>query len=87
VVEEQIPVGVTYKAMEQLVKDGLCKSIGVSNFNVALLRDLWNGAEIKPAVLQNELHPYLTCKVMAKFCNQKNICLTSYSTLGGTSYI
>lgn len=42
----------TWAAMEQLVRDGLVKAIGVSNFSVAKLRRLLKCATIKPAVVQ-----------------------------------
>lgn len=51
-IEEYVPIIDTWKAMEQLVTKGLTRNIGVSNFGVSLLRDLLNGANIKPAVLQ-----------------------------------
>jgi len=37
--------------MEELVKHGLVKNIGISNMNVAGIRELLNYAKIKPAVL------------------------------------
>ena len=45
--------------MEGLVKAGLTKAIGISNFNVQFTLDILTYAEIKPAVNQLELHPYL----------------------------
>ena len=46
--------------MEELAKEGLAKNIGVSNMGVLMLRDILNYAEVKPSVLQVEMHPYLT---------------------------
>jgi len=48
-----------WKAMEGVQKDGLSKSIGVSNFKVEHLKEILDGAEIVPAVNQIELHPYV----------------------------
>ena len=47
----------TYKAMEQLVKKGLVRNIGVSNIGTTMIRQTLNGSEIKPAVWQGEMHP------------------------------
>lgn len=40
----------TWKAMEKMVALGLVKDIGVSNFTIAKLEKLMEGATIKPAV-------------------------------------
>ena len=56
----RIPLFKTWKVMEELVKGGLVKSIGISNFNVQLTLDLLSYAEIKPVVNQIELHPYFS---------------------------
>jgi D-xylose reductase len=37
--------------MEELVKEGLVKNIGVCNVGVSLLRDIINYAKVKPTVL------------------------------------
>ena len=42
----------TWREMEKLVKDGLVRSIGVSNFNIARLKRILSIAAIKPAINQ-----------------------------------
>lgn len=64
----------------------MTKNIGVSNFNVGLIRDLINSSKIKPAVLQIQLHPLLTQKKLIKYCRSKNIQITAYSSFGAASY-
>ncbi len=51
-IEENVTLIDTWRAMEELVKEGLVRNIGVCNFNVAILRDLVNASTIKPSVLQ-----------------------------------
>lgn len=82
-----VPIGETWAAMEQLVQDGLVKNIGVCNFNTALLRDLLALAHIPPAVLQVELHPYLTQDKLLRFSRQQGIAVTAFSPLGASSYL
>ena len=72
--------------MEKLVDDGLVKNIGVCNFGVSLLRDLSSYARIQPAVLQVELHPYLTQSKLVRYCRDSKIAVTGFSPLGAQSY-
>ncbi|TWU60694.1 2,5-diketo-D-gluconic acid reductase A [Rubripirellula tenax] len=83
---QPIPIIDTWRAMEALVHDGLVRDIGVCNFGVSLLRDLDNQAEIGPAMLQVEMHPYLTQEKLLRFCDQSNIAVTAFSPLGAQSY-
>jgi D-xylose reductase len=82
-----IPLAETWQAMEKLVAAGLVRNIGVCNFNCALLRDLLTHAVIRPAVLQVELHPYLTQEKLLRFCGQQAIAVTGFSPLGAVSYL
>jgi len=79
---KQPPLHVTWKKMEELVRSGKCKSIGVSNFNVQLLVDLLSYAEIKPVCNQIEVHPYLIQEDLIRFCKKNGIEIVAYSPLG-----
>ena len=81
-----IPIRETWEAMEQLVRAGLVKNIGICNFNCQLLRDLLTYAQIRPAVLQIELHPQLTQEKLLRYCREEEIAVTSFSPLGAESY-
>lgn len=79
---EQIPIIETWRGMEDALKAGLTKHIGVSNFSVKKLKELIALAFDKPEMNQIELHPLLQQKEMYAFCKNENIHLTAYSPLG-----
>jgi D-xylose reductase len=82
----RVPIADTWRAMEGLVKAGLVRNIGVCNFGVSLLRDMLSYAKIRPAVLQVEMHPYLTQENLVRFCREEQIAVTAFSPLGAASY-
>lgn len=82
----RVPLAETWAAMEELVDAGLVRNIGVCNYGTAMLRDLLNYARIRPAVLQVELHPYLTQGKLVRFCREEGIAVTAFSPLGALSY-
>ncbi len=49
-----------YKLIEKAYKEGKTRSIGISNFHDEKLETLLAAAEIKPHVIQLEVHPYCT---------------------------
>lgn len=81
-----VPIADTWGAMEELVRAGLVRNIGISNFGVSLVRDLLSYAEIRPAVLQVEMHPYLTQEKLLRYCGDEEIAVTAFSPLGASSY-
>ncbi|HVX12310.1 MAG TPA: aldo/keto reductase [Pirellulales bacterium] len=83
----KVPLAETWRAMERLVADGLVRNIGVCNYNCALLRDLLSYANIRPAVLQVELHPFLAQPKLLRFCREEGIAVTGFSPLGALSYV
>uniref|UniRef100_A0A1A9V3P7 NADP-dependent oxidoreductase domain-containing protein n=1 Tax=Glossina austeni TaxID=7395 RepID=A0A1A9V3P7_GLOAU len=72
----------TYKAMEELVKSGLVRSIGVSNFNSEQLQRILDNCCIKPVTNQVECSPALNQRKLTTFCKERDIILTAYSPLG-----
>ena len=73
-----------YKAMEQAVKDGRLKAIGLSNYYDPDDFDrMVNATSILPAVLQNETHPYHQSADMKEHIAQYGTVLESWFPLGG----
>ncbi|WP_144526486.1 aldo/keto reductase [Peribacillus simplex] len=70
-----------WRALETLYKEGKVKAIGVSNFQIHHLKDLMEGAEVKPMVNQVECHPRLTQKEVQAFCKEQGIQLEAWSPL------
>ena len=82
-----IPYCDTWGAMEELVDEGLVKSIGVCNLNTSLLREVMAGCRIRPAVNQVEMHPYLTQQNLLRYCQEQEITVTAFSPFGASSYV
>mmetsp|Transcript_22171 Transcript_22171/g.29648 ORF Transcript_22171/g.29648 Transcript_22171/m.29648 type:complete len:108 (-) Transcript_22171:455-778(-) len=59
VMDDGVTYQQTYHAMEELVREGLVRNIGCSNVNTMMIHQIMRYAQIKPAVLQVEMHPYL----------------------------
>lgn len=73
--------------MEDLVRTGKTKAIGISNFSQAEVERLLANSTIVPAVHQMELHPWLQQKGFMKFHQQKGIHVTQFSPFGNQNEI
>ncbi|PMD30572.1 aldehyde reductase-like protein [Hyaloscypha variabilis F] len=81
-----VPISETWKAMEELVKKGKVRSIGVSNFTQAKIESLLTTAKITPAVNQIEAHAYLQQPKLLEWSKKQNIVVAAYSPLGNNIY-
>jgi diketogulonate reductase-like aldo/keto reductase len=81
---QAVSIRETWQAMEKLVKKGLVKSIGVSNFTTMMLVDLLSYAKIRPTINQIEIHPYNSQQDLVDFCHKQKIQVTAYSPLGSS---
>lgn len=74
-----------WRDMEKAVKQGKVRSLGISNFDASdsLFNDIMEFAEIKPAVMQKECHPYAQRKEWQQKTRQHNIQLECWFPLGG----
>ncbi len=71
----------TWQALEEFYRDGRARSIGVSNFQPHHLRRLHAECEIRPAVNQIEVHPYLTQLDVRTFCAEHQITVEAWSPI------
>lgn len=85
-IDTTVSVHETWKAMEDLVAEGLVKAIGVSNFPVSLLHELMTQSTIPPAVNQVESHPYLQQRKLLQYCRKRGVQFQAYSPLGSPGY-
>jgi 2,5-diketo-D-gluconate reductase A len=71
----------TWKAMEEIYASGRCRAIGVSNFQAHHLRRLLSQGQVRPAVNQIEVHPYLTQEELRAFDADHEIVTEAWSPI------
>lgn len=71
----------TWKALEVLLKEEKCCSIGVSNYMIRHLEEVLQNSSIIPAVDQVEFHPFLYLKDLLEYCHSQTVHLEAYSSL------
>lgn len=84
--EEEMPQirAQTWRAMEDAVRGGKVKAIGVCNFTVKHLERLKKTATMwPPAVNQIECHPLFPQRELVEYCQKEGIVVQAYSSLGG----
>lgn len=71
-----------YRQMEKVYKEGKVRAIGLSNFNESQIREILSICEVKPAVLQTEVHPYSQEKALKSFLADEGIVTQAWYPLG-----
>lgn len=71
-----------WKALEEAYQAGRIKAIGVSNFEIADLKNILDNATLKPMVNQILTHISNTPKELIDFCKEQDILVEAYSPFG-----
>uniref|UniRef100_A0A3Q3X9J6 NADP-dependent oxidoreductase domain-containing protein n=1 Tax=Mola mola TaxID=94237 RepID=A0A3Q3X9J6_MOLML len=71
----------SWRALEELYEEGLCRSIGVSNFKIHHLEQLKEDCSVVPHVNQVEYHPYQLPNKLIEYCRKEDIAFQGYSPL------
>ncbi|TFK54798.1 Aldo/keto reductase [Heliocybe sulcata] len=79
----EVPLTDIWKQMEEVQKEGLAKSIGVSNFRIKDFEEILPGATVKPVVNQIEFHPYVfgAAESLYEYTEKQGIRTESYGGL------
>ncbi len=71
-----------YQLMEKAYKEGKVKAIGLSNFTKEQIEEILGICEVKPAILQTEVHPYSQEKELKEFLAKEDIVIQAWYPLG-----
>lgn len=71
----------TWKGLVEMKQQGLCRSIGVSNFSPDDIREITESSHIIPSVNQVEYHVFKYPRELQQYCEQLGIKLEAYSPL------
>ncbi|XP_077061002.1 putative oxidoreductase ZK1290.5 isoform X2 [Siphateles boraxobius] len=71
----------TWRALEELYDEGLCRAIGVSNFLIRHLNELKDCGGIVPHVNQVEFHPFQRPLELVEYCRKEDIVFEGYCPL------
>ena len=72
----------TWGALEELVDEGKCKAIGLSDVGLEKVKEIFEAATIKPAVVHVESHPYLPEWELLDYCRKEWHRAASFRRLG-----
>lgn len=71
-----------YRLMEKAYKEGKVRAIGLSNFNMEQIKEILSICEVKPAILQTEVHPYFQEKELKKILTSQGMAIQAWYPLG-----
>ncbi len=71
-----------YRQMEKACKEGKVRAIGLSNFNQGQIEEILSLCEVKPAVLQTEVHLYFQERELKKFLEREGMVIQAWYPLG-----
>ncbi|MCH3921873.1 aldo/keto reductase [Limosilactobacillus sp.] len=72
----------TYRALEEARREGKVRSLGLSNFNIAQIKELLAATDVKPVVDEIETHLFSQQKKLHRFLEQHQIVHEAYAPFG-----
>ena len=75
-----------YLAMEKFVEEGKIRSLGLSNWYIEEIDDFIAQVHIKPALVQNEIHPYYQEQAVVPYMQNLGIVMQAWYPLGGRGH-
>jgi diketogulonate reductase-like aldo/keto reductase len=82
--DKGVTLGETWQALEELDKSR-CKAIGLSDVGLEKVKEIFEAATIKPAVVHVESHPYLPEWELLDYCQKNGIVFQAFAALGHSS--
>ena len=71
-----------YRLMEKAYKEGKVRAIGLSNFNMEQIKEILSICEVKPTILQTEVHPYFQERELKKYLTSQGMAIQAWYPLG-----
>ncbi len=68
--------------MEKAYKEGKVRAIGLSNFTAEQIREILDTCEVKPTILQTEVHPYHQENALKAFLKESGMATQAWYPLG-----
>lgn len=75
-----------YRAIEQAIQDGKVKSAGISCYYIREINSFLPKVSVKPALVQNEIHPYYQDSDVIRHIQNLGIAVQGWYPLGGRGY-
>ena len=72
----------SWRLLEAAYDAGEVRALGVSNFGLRDLEELWAMARVKPHVVQNWMDPLHPDRAVRAFCRDHGVAFVAYSSLG-----
>lgn len=71
----------SWKALEKIYSGNSCRSIGVSNYMINHLKELFEYSDVTPVLNQVEFSPFLYQKELLDYCRNHSIEIEAYSPI------
>ena len=75
-----------YRAIEQAIRDGKVRSAGISCYYIRELDTFLPQVDLKPVLVQNEVHPYYQDTPVVRHIQEADIPVQAWYPLGGRGF-